>query len=421
MKHIKTRISAMMFLYYFALGIVIPLFSLYLRNYTNLTEAQIGWVQGMQMISSIVAPILGALIIDKFIAAEKMFSLLQLFSGIFIIAIYFVSSFPAILVLNLLYWFTMGPCTPLTNSIAFHYISNEKDTFGNIRLWGTLGWMISGILFGIVWQRVLGGSVKASLIFSGMISFFLFAYSLTLPGVKNFKAPENKTKISEVLKFFLNPTILIICILSILVRTVDKYFYTGIPIFMDDIGFQTSNILPLMTVGQITEITAMFFLAFLLKKFKYRTLLRWGIVSEIIRFGMLGLAQYFQETGSQELFYKGLAMVGLTFHGFAFALFFTTAYIYLDHHLDPKNRTGVHQLFTLITGVLSGFIGNYLGGKLLETFKSESGTNYIGYWLVPIAISAVALALSLGLKRIKDKAKVESIDKLKAESIEEEY
>lgn len=401
MKNIKAKISSMLFLYYFAQGIFVPLFTLYLRTHTDLSAAEIGLVQGMQMISSIVTPILGALIIDRFISAERTFSILQLLSGVFVLMIYFAKSFPAILILNLLYWFAMGPCTPLTNAIAFKYLSEDKNSFGNIRLWGTFGWMMAGILFGLVWLGTYKGSVQTALIFSSLTSFFLFFYSLSLPGDKSFKAPENQTRFKDILKFFLNPTIIVIALLYILVRTVDKFFYTGISVFMADIGFANSNILPAMTVGQITEIAAMFSLSFLLTKFTYRSLLRWGIISEIIRFAMLALSQHYLDAGASEFVYKGLAMIGLAFHGFAFAFFFTTVYIFLDHQVDEKNRTGVHQIYSLITGVISGFIGNFLGGFLLEVFKVDAGTKYVKYWMVPIVISCVALVLTVFVKPIK--------------------
>ena len=47
-----------------------------------------------------------------------------------------------------LYSLVYAPTMPLTNSLAFHHLPDRDRDFGRVRLWGTFGWIASGIAMG---------------------------------------------------------------------------------------------------------------------------------------------------------------------------------------------------------------------------------------------------------------------------------
>ena len=46
------------------------------------------------------------------------------------------------------YGFVYAPTIALTNSLAFHHMPDRDRDFGVVRLWGTVGWIVAGILVG---------------------------------------------------------------------------------------------------------------------------------------------------------------------------------------------------------------------------------------------------------------------------------
>ena len=84
-----------------------------------------------------------------------------------------------------------------------------------------------------------------------------------------------------------------------------------------------------------------------------------------------------------------LILTGLSFHGIAYAFFFTTAFIYLDKHCDSASRSGVFQLFAIINSGFGSFCGSLAAGKTLDFFKiPETGQiDYQGFWMVPTLLS----------------------------------
>ncbi|MEZ6197438.1 MAG: MFS transporter [Planctomycetota bacterium] len=53
-----------------------------------------------------------------------------------------------LLVFSLLYSLIYSPTLPLTNSLAFHHLPDRDRDFGRVRVWGTVGWIVVGIVIG---------------------------------------------------------------------------------------------------------------------------------------------------------------------------------------------------------------------------------------------------------------------------------
>ena len=58
------------------------------------------------------------------------------------------SSFTGVYSLVLLYCFCFMPTLSLTNSLAFRQMSDPATQFGVIRVLGTLGWIVAGLIIG---------------------------------------------------------------------------------------------------------------------------------------------------------------------------------------------------------------------------------------------------------------------------------
>ena len=65
----------------------------------------------------------------------------------------------------------------------------------------------------------------------------------------------------------------------------------------------------------------------------------------------------------------------------------TSASIFLDKFCDKQSRSGVHLLFSIITGGLAGFAGNSIAGLILDCSKD----NYRLFWGVPLFIALLVM------------------------------
>ena len=112
-----------------------------------------------------------------------------------------------------------------------------------------------------------------------------------------------------------------------------------------------------MSIGQIAEIATMAWLGFFLKRLGWRTTMILGILGHGVRFGIYSLAG-----NNPGLLW--LVILSNVVHGFAYAFFFATVYIFVDENFPKDVRTSAQSLFNLLILGLGPLIGQFLWGKL---------------------------------------------------------
>ncbi len=383
---LKVRLSIMMFLQYFVLGATVPIFSLYLTRYLQFNGFQTGTILSMSAVAAFVSPLAGAFVADRLINATRLYGLCHLIAGILMGVLSFRSRFEAFLLIYLAYMLVFGPTHALSNAITFHHLRDSERSFGGIRMWGTIGWIAVAWFFGFFWLRsgadVTTSRLPDALILSAISSILLGLYAFTLP-VRQVKSVKLRSIIPvESIRIMVRRDILLLSLISFLVSFVNRFYYFGTGPFLRQIGFDESTIMPAMSLGQIPEVFAMGLLGLFLKRFGLKRVITIGILMELGRFSSFAI-------GMPTL----LVLVGISFHGIAFACYHTSAFIYLDSHCSKDSRSGVHQLFAIITSGFGSFFGSLMAGKTLDMFTmaNSGGTNFRNFWAVPAGLSLFAL------------------------------
>ena len=386
---VRLRLSVMMFLQYFVLGATVPIFSLYLTRHLDFSGIQAGMIMSMTAMAAFVSPLAGAFIADRSIRAERLFGVCHLLGGVLMATLSLQTRFYPFLFVYLAYMMIFGPTIALSNAITFHHLPRAEKDFGGIRMWGTIGWIAVAWLFGHMWLKgggdMVTGRLPDALKLSSMASILLGIYAFCLPR-RSVRIDTGRPLIpTEALRVMANRNVLMLCGFSFLIAVVDRYYFFGTGPFLRTIGFSGSSIMPAMSLGQVPEVFAMGLLGFFLVRLGQKRVMAIGVSMELLRF-------IFFSIGTSKL----LVLVGISFHGIAFAFFFSTAYIYLDHHCTKESRAGVHQLYAIITSGMGSFTGSLAAGRTLDFFTPKSNViDFQSFWMVPAALSLITLLLLL--------------------------
>ena len=361
-RSLYARLSAMMFLFYVAAGVTIPILSLYMHSVLRFTGMQIGMVLSLSMLSAVTAPLIGSFIADRVLPAESVLGVTQIGAGICIFFIASQDSFRPFFLMYAVYQLLFGPGVALTNAVVFHHSPNARRQFGGVRLWGTAGWITAAWFFSLFWLGSAGGALGDALIFSGAVSIVLGLFAFTLsPSVK--KPPRRRELVPRAaIRLMMNPQLSIAVLAGVVVQLVDKYYYFGAAPYLKSLGFAESAIMPAMSLGQATEIVAMLLLGILLTRFGFRKVMFLGILMELGRFSC-----FIFGAG------KVSALMGIFFHGPAFAFFFAAAFIFIDSFADTESRAGIQQLFNVMTIGIGNFLGSILAGFVFERAAIAGG------------------------------------------------
>jgi NHS family xanthosine MFS transporter len=169
---IKTRLTLLSFFQFFVWGAWLTTIGTYCTEGKGWSFPQFGAVFSTLALSSILMPSLIGIIADKWLRAERLYGVLHLTYGVFMLLIPQIDNlqgaFPAMRALadyELLYWLVFGgmlaymPSISLSNSVSYRILKmndlNVQSDFPKIRVWGTIGFIAA------MWLTNLSGS-KAS-------------------------------------------------------------------------------------------------------------------------------------------------------------------------------------------------------------------------------------------------------------------
>ena len=147
---IKLQLSLMMFLQFFIWGGWFVTLGTFLGNNLNASGGQIAMAFSTQSWGAIIAPVFIGLIADRYFNAEKILGVLHLLgSGLLFLmslTVDFSVFYPYVFGYMLLYM----PTLALVNSVSFNQMKDTAAEFPFIRTFGTIGWIISGIVISYV-------------------------------------------------------------------------------------------------------------------------------------------------------------------------------------------------------------------------------------------------------------------------------
>ena len=174
---LRTRLSIMMFLEFFLWGAWYVTMGPYLAN-NGMGDVN-KWAYSVGPIAAIISPFFLGLIADRFFATERVLGLMQLIGGAALCAAPWAVGQNSTLFLVMLsvHMLCYMPTLGLTNTLAFHNMTNSEKQFPLIRVWGTIGWIVAGVTL----SRLKWDTSVDMFYLAGGSGILMGLYSFTLP------------------------------------------------------------------------------------------------------------------------------------------------------------------------------------------------------------------------------------------------
>ncbi|WES89079.1 MFS transporter [Dickeya fangzhongdai] len=383
-KLLVPRLSFMMFMQFFIWGSWSVTLGLVMTQHNM--SSLIGDAFSAGPIASILSPFVLGMLVDRFFPSQKVMAVMHLAGAAILWCVpQALTSENGAQLIALLFAYTLCymPTLALTNNIAFHSLAQAEKTFPVVRVFGTIGWIVAGILIGVT------GIAASVMIFqlAAACSVMLAVYSLTLPHTP---APAKGQPLAlrdlfcaDAFALLKKSHFLIFAVCATLISIPLGTYYAYTASFLADLGIK--DVSTAMSFGQMSEIFFMLIIPLLFRRLGIKYMLLIGMLAWFLRYALFALGV--SETG------RGLLYLGILLHGVCYDFFFVIGFIYTDRVAGEKVKGQAQSLIVMFTYGIGMLLGSQISGALYNRLLGQNTPpdvhNWVTFWWIPAVMAAV--------------------------------
>ncbi|NPA73036.1 MAG: MFS transporter [Gammaproteobacteria bacterium] len=358
------RLSLHYFLYFSVLGALLPYLGLYLQS-LDFTAIEIGQVLAALLLTKIVAPNLWGWLADR---NGKTIHWVRVATGLTLlgsIGLILFESYWGVMITVLVFSFFWHASLPQFESYTFGCLGEEKHRYGDIRLWGSIGFIAAVIFIG--WQIE---TYSVSVLPWDLIALLALVWgsSYLVKEGKPIHESLHSVGFIEVLK---RPEVISLLVVSFLVQLSHGVYYGFFTIQLSDLGYDKTTIAVLWALGVLAEVAVFFWMRQILHYSTVRVLILLSVGLTFIRWIM---------TGTLEAS-LGWMVIAQLLHAASFGLFHAAAIHLIDDYFTGKHHGKGQALFAASSHGLGGALGMLMAG-----YAWASGGALLGYGISALAV-----------------------------------
>jgi PPP family 3-phenylpropionic acid transporter len=374
------RLAGFYFWYFAAIGTLMPFTGLFLQD-RGCTPAQIGAIGGLMALTRIVSPYLWGQYADRDARRMAAIRITLGFGLLAFAAAQFAPGFALLALCFFVYGMFNNGTMPQFEVVTFNHLGASADRYGRIRLWGSIGFVVTVMAMGPVFERIGVGWMPLA-----VAGLFALCW---LTGLRIPEAPAGpRSGASEsVMGVMRRPEVIALLAACLLSQMSFGPYYNFFSIWLKDHGYNKFEIGFLWAFGVVAEVGIFFVMHRLRRFWSLRSMMLWAL-------GGTALRWFLQMTFIDNMPWMTAVQA---LHAVSFALYHFAA-ISLIQQLFPGAMQGRGQaIYTGLSYGVGGAIGGFGSGLLWEVMHPDL------LWLVSTGVALLAWLIAWrGLRTIQN-------------------
>jgi nucleoside transporter len=401
---VRLNLSWMMFLEYAIWGSWFTVLSNYCEA-MGFGNAEIGQIVGTMALASIFSPIFIGQIADRYFSSERLLAALHLAGAVLMYWWAQITDATMFYWVALLYSLVYAPTIALTNSVAFSHSPDATRDFPGVRVLGTIGWIIAGLLITVLLGAfanapadapaakfsVMLGTTRFTfpLLLGAILSVVLAGWSLFLPHTPPAGKVGDAFPFLKAVGLMREPSFAVFYGVSFIITIVLAFYYSFTGLYLAKAqAVPDENVSSWMVIGQFAEMILLPFLPFFLARIGMKWVLALGMLAWGIRYAIFSIGQPWV-----------LIVFAIALHGVCFDFFFAAGFIHVDNKSPASIRASAQSLFVFLTYGVGMWLGSVLSGILAAALEDPQtkAVDWTKFWIVPSLGVLVSLIIFVAL------------------------
>ena len=371
-------------LYFGQLGVLVPYLGIFLDG-RGFSSADIGELFAVITLARILGPGLWAGVADKTGNAIGVMRLGCLLTVVTFSSVFYFSSFWGLTLsfgLMMMFWTAV---LPQLEVITMNTVAKTSATYGQIRLWGSVGFICLTVMVGKALDLF---STESPVYVSVGVLAMLFVSTLFINAPAEKASQENA--VGSIWKFAKQRPFAVFIFASACLQISFGAFYGFFALYMRDLGYSGQQTGVFIALGVLAEVGIFLIARQLIDKFGVWNLLFASLLLTSMRwYLMAAFADYFV-----------VIIISQLIHALSFGLTHAVSVHFIHQYLPKAYQSRGQAVYISIAFGLGGAFGNYMAGQ-----QWSQGTNaYITFVTAAVFAAAGALSLLLCSKRSMNSA-----------------
>lgn len=343
------RLSGYYFFYFAFIGAFSPYFGLYLQS-LSFSAWDIGLLMSQMQLMRLFGPNLWGWLVDRFGHRVPVIRLAGAIGLAGFLAFFWLDRLPGMLVAMAVLALFWSAALPLVETLTFDHLREERGRYGNIRLWGSVGFIVAVMGTGALldWVEPVGVLWVCAFILAGILGF-----AMVLPEAPLHAPSGDETPIGRILR---QPRVLALMAACFAMSAAHGGFYVFYSIHLSGNGYTKTAVGLLWSLGVLAEIGVFLLMARVARRYSLRDILLVSFAAAVLRFLLMGWAV---DSVAAMVFVQLL-------HGLTFGAYHASAIAAVNQWFPGKAQGRGQALYSSLSFGAGGLLGSLLSGGVWD-------------------------------------------------------
>ena len=278
------RLSGFYFFYFGLLGTLVPYWSLYLKD-LGFSAAGIGVLMAIPQLTKVGAPNLWGWLADRSGQRLRIIRVGNLLAAIAFLPVFWIDTFWNMALLLIAFSFFWNAVLAQFEVLTLQSLGEQAHRYSHVRLWGSVGFIVSVLALGEVLDRM--GTGLLPWVLCGLL-WLLWLGTLTLPAGSPHKTRQQGSEHS-LWSVLARPEVSLFLVASFLMQMSHGPYYTFFSIHLENLGFSKLATGSLWALGVLAEVGLFVVMHHLMRRFTIPWILTGSLLLAALRWLIIGL------------------------------------------------------------------------------------------------------------------------------------